>query len=145
ESAARSIAPEADDPTGQISNTQAAARLYGHFANGMDPNYDAEKDDADGIEIDRDALEALKERFLDKFPDFESGGGFAGLSSYHTAEDDYNRHAILTVEGLLADNPSTQKLGVELLALLVDDNDLNLIGDYRRKNHLKAVRERSQG
>ncbi len=44
EEAARSMAPEATDPTGQINNILASARLYGHFANGKGPNYDDEGD-----------------------------------------------------------------------------------------------------
>lgn len=44
EKAARSMAPEATDPTGQIINILASARLYGHFADGKDPNYDDEGD-----------------------------------------------------------------------------------------------------
>jgi len=53
EAAARSLAPEASDPTGQVNNVLASARLYGHFADGKDPNYDAESDAADGTATSR--------------------------------------------------------------------------------------------
>ena len=51
EAAARSLAPEADDPSGQINNVLASARLYGHFADGKDPNHDGEnaEDEEDGV------------------------------------------------------------------------------------------------
>lgn len=44
EAAARSLSPEAPDPSGQINNILATARLYGHFADGKDPNHDADEE-----------------------------------------------------------------------------------------------------
>ena len=58
EVAARSLAPEAGDPSGQINNVLASARLYGHFADGKDPNHDAEnvEDEEDGSAGERPFL-----------------------------------------------------------------------------------------
>lgn len=39
EAAARRIAPKAGDPTRQLHNTNAAARLYGYFAEGKEPSF----------------------------------------------------------------------------------------------------------
>lgn len=52
EAAARSLAPEAGDPSGQINNVLASARLYGHFADGRDPNHDAESEEDDHASAD---------------------------------------------------------------------------------------------
>lgn len=145
EAAARKMAPQAPDPTRQLTNLINVARQYGHFADGKDPNYDADADAPDGDEIDEAALEALKDRFLARYPDFESGGGFPGQSSYHREEDDYKRLLIEKVRAIRSDSRSARAVGAALLSLLLDDNDMNLIGDYRRKNHLKDVRDRSEG
>lgn len=56
EAAARSLAPEADDPSGQINNVLASARLYGHFADGKDPNHDAQNDAREGDEREADRI-----------------------------------------------------------------------------------------
>jgi hypothetical protein len=147
EAAARKMAPQAPDPTRQLTNLINVARQYGHFADGEDPNYDTDADaeTVESDEVDEAALEALRDRFLSKFPDFEAGGGFAGRSTYHAEEDDYKRPLISKVQALLANQLSPRSLGSELLTLLLDDNSMNLIGDYRRKNHLKDVRARSNG
>lgn len=143
EAAARRMAPQADDPSRQLGNLPNVARQYGHFADGKDPNYDVEGD-GDDREIDEDALAALRARFIAAFPDFESGGGFAGASSYHGTED-YKRPLIASVQALLARRPTAETLGGALLGLVLDDEKMNLIGDYRRKGHLRAVRARSGG
>lgn len=146
EAAARRMAPQAPHPSRQLRNLPNVARQYGHFAGGKDPNYDAENDAADAEEIDEEALAALKARFLEKFPDFESGGGFPGHSGYHSEEDEYKRPLVAKVQALLADQPVDETaLGVTLLRLALDDDKINLVGDYRRKNHLRAVRDRSHG
>lgn len=62
ESASRRMAPEAADPAGQIGNIWAAARMYGHFADGKDPNYDAEATD----DLSQDA-EKIRAYALDHF------------------------------------------------------------------------------
>lgn len=54
EAAARSLVPEAADPTGQLGSVLAAARLYGHFADGKDPNYDADDEAGDDDTTDAD-------------------------------------------------------------------------------------------
>jgi hypothetical protein len=143
EAAARKMAPEAPDPTRQLSNLVNVARQYGHFVSGDDPNYDAEADELEGEEIDEAALEELKLRFLARFPDFEGGGGFPGQSSYHTEEDEYKRALIEKARPLIASqNRGLGDLGRSLLDLVLND-EINLVGDYRRKNHLRAVRDRS--
>lgn len=143
EAAARLMAPQAPDPARQLGNLPNAARQYGYFADGKDPNYDAEADGS--LEIDEEALEALKARFLAKFKDFETGGGFPGESSYHPEEDAYKRPLIAKVRSLLDEGLDETALGELLLSLVLDDKDMNLVGDYRRKNHLKEVRQRSGG
>ncbi len=40
EAAARVIAPQSDNPSGQMANARSSIGLYGRFANGDDPNYD---------------------------------------------------------------------------------------------------------
>ena len=145
EAAARRMAPEAPDPTRQIGNLLNVARQYGHFSDGKDPNYDVEADAEEGEEIDEGALAALKERFHAGFPDFETGGGFPGRTSYHEREDDYKRALIAKVRDLLAKPPLNRSvLGGALLDLVLD-KDVNLVGDYRRRNHLHEVRNRSRG
>lgn len=143
EAAARKMAPQAPDPTRQLSNLINVARQYGHFADGKDPNYDAEADEPDSDEVDEAALDALRVRFLAKHPDFERGGGFAGRSSYHPEEDDYKRRLIQDAGKLISTlGGDVTALGGALLDLVLDDQ-VNLVGDYRRKNHLRAVRDRS--
>lgn len=143
--AARRMAPQAPDPSRQLGNLPNVARQYGHFADGRDPNYDAEDDELDAVEIDERNLAALKARFLDAFPDFESGGGFPGRSSYHAEEDDYKRALLAKVQDLLTEPPvDVGTLGGVLLDLVLE-KDVNLVGDYRRRNHLQVVRGRSRG
>lgn len=145
EAAARRMAPQAPDPTRQLSNLINVARQYGHFADGKDPNYDADTDGDDPVELDEEALARLRERLLASFPDFESGGGFPGRSSYHEAEDDYKRALIAKVGEALAGNPTPRAIGDRLLELLLDDREMNLVGDYRRKGHLINVRSETGG
>ncbi len=145
EAAARKMAPQATDPTRQLTNLINVARQYGHFVEGKDPNYDSEGDEPEAEEIDEAALEALRERFLAAHDDFESGGGFTERSGYHEQEDDYKRTLIAAVEALLAENPNSAALGRSLLAAVLDDPKMNLIGDRRRKDHLRIVRDRSDG
>jgi 5-methylcytosine-specific restriction protein B len=144
EAAARRMAPQAADPTRQLGNLPNVARQYGHFADGKDPNYDVESD-RDELEIDEEALAALKARFLAEYPDFQASGGFPGASRYHQVEDAYKRPLIAKVQALLAQHPSAAALGSTLLELVLDDKDMNLVGDYRRKDHLRGVRARSGG
>jgi 5-methylcytosine-specific restriction protein B len=146
ERAARAITPRAPDPSRQLNNVYYAVRQYGFFADGRDPNYGADDEIAEFGDIDAEALEALKSRFLAKFPDFEAGGGFTGKSSYHPEEDAYKRPLIAKVQALLVEKPQDEaSLGGTLLGLVLDDKDINLVGDYRRKDHLRAVRARSEG
>lgn len=55
ETAARSMARDAEDPSKQITSILAAARLYGHFADGKQPDYDADADLPDENDGDDDA------------------------------------------------------------------------------------------
>ena len=142
--AARRMAPQAPDPSRQLNNLPNVARQYGHFADGKDPNYDVESDGGE-LDIDEEALAELKARFLADYPDFEGSGGFAGVSRYHEVEDVYKRPLIAKVQELLAQHPSETALGSSLLEFVLDDKDMNLIGDYRRKDHLRGVRAQSGG
>lgn len=145
EPAARKMAPQAPDPTRQLTNLINVARQYGHFVAGKDPNYDADADQPEADEINETMLEALKERFIAAYPTFVNDGGFAGRSDYHLQEDDYKRTLIAKVSDLLIDPPiNRSELGGALLDLVLD-KDVNLVGDYRRRNHLEAVRGRSRG
>lgn len=149
EAGARAVTPHAPDPSRQLSNAYYALRQYGFFADGRDPDYGAEGEAADGIEIDQEALGLLKARFLQAFPSFEDGGGFAGAGRYHEQEDDYKRSIVAEVHDLMSDVPRGDGsdypgLGGMLLSIVLD-RDINLVGDYRRKRHLKAVRARSEG
>jgi 5-methylcytosine-specific restriction protein B len=142
--AARRMAPQAPDPSRQLNNLPNVARQYGHFADGKDPNYDVDSDGGE-LDIDEEALAELKARFLAEYPDFEGSGGFAGVSRYHEVEDIYKRPLIAKVQELLAQHPSETALGSSLLVFVLDDKDMNLIGDYRRKDHLRGVRAQSGG
>ena len=44
----RSVVPQAEEPSGQLSNMIAALRQYGYFLEGRDPNYGAIDEPADG-------------------------------------------------------------------------------------------------
>ncbi|MDB5580700.1 MAG: transposase [Bradyrhizobium sp.] len=146
ETAARRMAPQAADPTRQLSNLLNPLRQYNHFAEGRPPSYDSENDEPDAAEIDEVALALLKERFLATYTDFETGGGFPGESGYHPQEDTYKRALIAKVRDWRVSMATDARgLGEQLLAAVLDDRDVNLIGDYRRKTHLSAVRARSDG
>lgn len=70
EAAARNMAREAEDPAKQIGSILAAARLYGHFAAGKDPNHDAGAP-AGGDERYDAAMGELRSIFLSRMYDFE--------------------------------------------------------------------------
>lgn len=144
EAAARRMAPQAKDPTGQLRNLHAAARQYRHFADGKDPNYAADEDIEEAEDVNEEALAQLKSRFLAKFPDFESGGGFPGRSSFHPEEDQYKRQLLAQVTAARSQAADEQSLGAALLDLTLA-KDVNLIGDYRRKGHVQQVRTRTGG
>jgi hypothetical protein len=52
EAAARVIAPQSDNPRGQMANARSSIGLYGRFANGDDPNYDEVPDNPGGTLTD---------------------------------------------------------------------------------------------
>lgn len=147
EAATRRMAPHAPDPSRQIGNLLNVARQYGHFSDGKDPNYDVDADAEGADEIDEEALAALRARFLAKFPDFEAGGGFPGRSSYHPEEDEYKRPLIAAVQLRLAEQPlpGEMEFGAWLLDQLLPEKSVNLVGDRRRKEHLRTVRKNSGG
>ncbi|MEA3010881.1 MAG: 5-methylcytosine-specific restriction enzyme [Sphingomonadales bacterium] len=68
-SAARKLAPEAENPRGQIGNVLAAARLYSHFAEGRDPNYDFRAES--GGDRFAAGIAKMRETFLHRMYDFE--------------------------------------------------------------------------
>lgn len=67
EAAARVIAPKSAEPRGQMANARQSIGLYGRFANGDDPNYDAGADELDlaekGSGLDRASIEAAMDEF----------------------------------------------------------------------------------
>ncbi|WP_222428300.1 AAA family ATPase [Sphingomonas suaedae] len=145
EAAARKMAPQAPDPTRQLTNLINVARQYGHFADGKDPNYDAGADAPETDEIDPAALAALKARFIAAYPNFEQEGGFGGDGAYFRDEDGYKRALVAKVAPLIADPAQDEAaLGAALLDHVLD-KDVNLVGDYRRRGHIEAVRARSGG
>ncbi len=93
-----------------------------------------------GAIVDRQALERLKGRFLTQFPDFESGGAFAGSSRYHAEEDDYKRKLVLRVGDMLRLEPPLDDatLGAAILDGL--SNETNLLGYYNTVDSLKGIR-----
>jgi hypothetical protein len=95
-------------------------------------------------EPDRAALEALKRRFIDAFPDFEQQGGFVGSSAYHREEDDYKRELVaITAAELGRDPPSSNAaLGSVMLDALTKTN---LLGYWKTTDHLKRIRSSHPG
>ena len=75
--------------------------------------------------FDSRALLALKQRFLNVYPDFEGAGGFSGRSAYHGDEDDYKRALIARAAELVsaeAENP--RRLGGSLIDLMSGTTEL---------------------
>ena len=89
--------------------------------------------------INRKALEGLRQRFEDAFPDFRT---FDDTSSgFHRQEDDYKRALIQRVQDALAtDSGDIVALGRAVLDLVLD-RSTNLIGNWRTYDHLIAVRQ----
>jgi 5-methylcytosine-specific restriction protein B len=86
EAAARVIAPQSDNPGGQMSNARASVGVYGRFLAGDDPNYDAgvpgSKDDGDSL---------TDEEILERFNKKEA------FKSWWSNWSDENRQAFLRV------------------------------------------------
>jgi len=101
ERAARNMAREAEDPSKQIASILAATRLYGHFADGKDPDHDADSP----IEEERfdAAMAEMRETFLARMPDFENMRLEEG--AYWRDEKAYKYAARGDVKGLAA-NPA---------------------------------------
>lgn len=83
--AARSVVPEAENPTGQLGNLLAAATQYGYFLEGRDPNYRAGDDPAVGEEnlgLTREAVKAVLLEYDQGDSAFMSKHGFATNFDY---------------------------------------------------------------
>lgn len=81
--------------------------------------------------FDHAALARLKDRFLVIQPDFESGNGFTGNTSFHHQEDEYKRALIKRAGELVAQHRADlRKLGGELLNLAANETELtsNIMG-----------------
>ena len=91
-------------------------------------------------------LNRLKLRFLDKFPDFEKEGAFAGHSAFHSEEDDYKRALIKQASLLMQQKQSDEELGRAMIALLAGTTLLpsNLI-DWRAQKTLDKACENNPG
>ncbi len=132
------LTPDGNKPLNRLRNYRAHILRYGQFL-----------DEVNGKahDISSTALNQLKQRFLARFPDFESGGGFAGQSSYHPEEDHYKRALIDAAQTTLAehgDDPAA--LGGRLLDLVSNESEVesNLLG-WRMAAHLKSCRAADPG
>jgi hypothetical protein len=67
EAAARIIAPQSQNPAGQMGNARAAIGVYGRFADGDDPNYDGTGEEGSSPMTDDDILSHFtkKREFVD--------------------------------------------------------------------------------
>lgn len=103
--------------------------------------------DANVLTIDGASLARLKSRFLAEFPDFETGGGFAGRSSYHPKEDDYKRALLIRAQERIASQQGDpQSLGALLIDLISGEAGLesNLLG-WRMGSALQDRRRQHPG
>ena len=81
----RSVVPQADEPSGQLSNMIAALKQYGYFLEGRDPNYGATNEPADGedaLELTRESVEAAMKAYDLSTNDFMQKHGFATNFDY---------------------------------------------------------------
>lgn len=81
----RSVVPQAEEPSGQLSNMIAALKQYGYFLEGRDPNYGAVNEPADGedaLELTRESVEAAMKAFDLSANDFMQKYGFAANFDY---------------------------------------------------------------
>ena len=84
-SAIRSVVPQADEPSGQLSNMIAALKQYGYFLEGHDPNYGANNEPADSedaLELTRESVEAAMKAYDLGAGDFMQKHGFATNFDY---------------------------------------------------------------
>ncbi|WP_376704199.1 AAA family ATPase [Mesorhizobium sp. ISC25] len=127
--------PIAGDLYANLASYRASLSYYGRFAGGGETLPSP----------DRHALDALKQRFLSAFPDFEAGGGFTGSTSYHREEDDYKRTLVARANELLHVDPppGDAELGGAVLDALSKDS--NLLGYYRSNARLSAIRSAHPG
>ena len=87
EAAARVIAPQSDNPNGQMANARSSIGLYGRFANGEDPNYDEVPGGQDAGSTDAEILA----RFVRK----------ASFATWHTQWPQIEREAFVRLARLL--------------------------------------------
>jgi 5-methylcytosine-specific restriction protein B len=81
----RSVVPQSDDPSGQLTNMIAALKQYGYFLEGRDPNYGTSNEPADGedtLELTRDSVEAAMTAYDLSASDFMQKYGFATNFDY---------------------------------------------------------------
>lgn len=73
--AVKSVVPQAENPKGKLGNLHAAAKQYGYFLKGLDPNYGA----SDNQDVDEDEL-----------TDDELLARFDGCSHFNTARSEWS-------------------------------------------------------
>jgi len=83
--AVRSVVPQADEPSGQLSNMIAALKQYGYFLQGRDPNYgaiDEPADSEDALSLNSESVEAAMRDYDQSATDFMRKYGFAANFDY---------------------------------------------------------------
>lgn len=83
--AVRSVVPQADDPKSQLTTMIAALKQYGYFLEGLDPNYGASDDPADGkddLGLTRDVVEAVLREYDQGDTAFMNKYGFSTNFDY---------------------------------------------------------------
>lgn len=130
----RILMPDSEKPLNRLSSWNSWLAQYGRFLGG----------ETRATGIDRDALEELKTRFLAKFPDFESGGGFPGQSVYHPEEDDYKRALLAQCQPLRGALDESIAIGEQILDALMGHQS-NLLGYYKTKQRLADIRAHHPG
>jgi hypothetical protein len=81
----RSVVPQANEPSGQLSNMIAALKQYGYFLEGRDPNYGAVNEPADGedaLELTGESVETAMKAYDLSANDFMQKYGFATNFDY---------------------------------------------------------------
>jgi hypothetical protein len=93
--------------------------------------------------LNMNALEALRDLFTRKYPDFTSFGETS--STFHLEEDAYKRALVEKAKSAFnAEDLNDEELGRTLLDL-ISDRSTNLLGYYKTYDHLTAVRAANPG
>lgn len=95
EAAARVIAPQSDNPGGQMANARASVGMYGRFLAGDDPNHDAPE--AVGSAGQEDEL--TDEEILERFSVKESFRTWWGSWPESTRQSSFESPALCTRQG----------------------------------------------